>query len=420
MPHPFRKIFLISILAYPLLGLIAGVILTTLQPKVYEAKTVLQIQPRSIAIDGPGGNLIRRESEIFLHFIPTEFEVIKASRTLDAVIADLDLNSRWMLDQNAARARLAKSILVQNIKGTDLIEIRVRADSSDEARSIAVSLSETYINRRTKLETQRSEQTLEELRNAVQHQEDLVEDKRKTLTTILRTHELQLHQTQLQNTNDAYFKLQDQIIMLNGQIETLRKYDGDQLLTYASGLDLPENIIRSLHPQYLEATRKLDALKLAGLGDRHPSIKQQGEIVEGMRRDLNEGVIALRETLRAQLELVKDQVVWHTSEASWNGIMFLGPNLKEPTTPENFAEIKAELESAQRILELLKIKLIGEEMQHRISESPIIIHGEAITPESPIYPDLHRNLGIGLLSGLAAGFIITLLSFLFRRQSEAA
>jgi polysaccharide biosynthesis transport protein len=44
----------------------------------------------------------------------------------------------------------------------------------------------------------------------------------------------------------------------------LLKYDSDQLMVYAPALNLPDNIIRNLYPQYLEAKRQLDGLKISG------------------------------------------------------------------------------------------------------------------------------------------------------------
>jgi capsular exopolysaccharide synthesis family protein len=308
---------------------------------------------------------------------------------------------------------LASIIDAQNIRGTDLIEITVRASSAQDARMIAERVSEAYRSRRTKLESQRTDQALAELRDAVQKQEDSVEDKRKTLTTIIRSQGLIYQgyapglgreggftgEEESEMAARSYTQLAEQKVLLESQIETLLKYDGDQLMTYASGLDLPENIIRTLHPQYLEGKRNLDALTLGGLGERHPNVKQQREMVEGMRRDLDEGVVALRETLRAQLELATEQLarLKVTKEKT------KATAIDEGLGRHGFDDAKNDFETSQRLLEQLKIKLVGEEMQQRITENPIIVHAEPFESQSAVSPNIPLNLALGAVVGLIFG-----------------
>ncbi|MFC7339301.1 GumC family protein [Haloferula chungangensis] len=409
----YWQLFPLTITLCPLLGLLAVGILTLLQPKVYEATTVLQVRHYARPIDTPPSLGVPKGFSPTI-WCPTEFEVVKSQETLDIVIDELDLLTRWNVDRDIARRRLSENIHAQKIRESDLIEIRVHAASPEQAQNIAVTLTEVYRARRTKLETQRTEQAIAELRDAVKKQEATVEDKRKTLTTIIRNQELLLHHIQPSKTKSAYSELLEQKVLLESQIETLLKYDGDQLMTYAAGLQLPENIIRTLHPQYLEAKRTLTSLQLAGLGDAHPSVTQQKEKVDGMRRDLDEGIIALRETLRAQLELSKSKSAELESKLGRQIGTGYGIGL------HGFDDAKAEFETAQRLLEQLKIKLIAEEMQRRITESPIIIHAEPTLPEKPVYPQFLRNLTIGLLSGIALGIISPLLfsPVLMRRDSR--
>lgn len=396
-----------------LLVFMTALVITYVMPKKYEATTVLQVRPNTPAMNVLQGVVDQGRNFTSQSFFPTEFEVIKAQKTLDIVIDELELMSRWGMSREEVRRSLEEIIDAENIRGTDLIEIRVRASSAEDATLIAERVSDAYRSRRTSLENQRTETALAELRDAVQKQEDTVEDKRKALTTIIRNQELIYRglipggsrEGGLSSDEEAkmaalsFAELSEQKIMLDSQIETLLKYDGDQLMTYAAGLQLPENIIRVLHPQYLEAKRTLDALKLGGLGERHPNVKQQSEIVEGMRRDLDEGVVALRETLKAQLELatqqlsrLKEQMDEKKEKAVKQGIGLHG-----------FDDAKADFETAQRLLESLKIKLVAEEMQRRITENPIIVHAEPFRSENAVSPNIPLNLALGAVVGLIFG-----------------
>ena len=427
MSHQFRKLFLISIVVCPLLGLLTGGVFTWYQPKTYKSRCVFQLRPPSAGIlrstATPSTNPALLDSTM-----PVHLPLVTADKTLDTVIDDLSLTSRWDLNRHSTRERLLQSIQARVIPGTALVEIRVYGSSAVEAFEITERLADATLERISDLEEQRYLQALNELRDAVQKQEDTVEDKRKTLTTIIRNQEL-IHNGRASkrfrggnfSADDeakaaaaSYAELSKQRILLQNQIETLLKLDGDQLMGHVAGLQLPDNTIRTLHPRYLEAKRTLDALKIGGLGDAHPTVKQQRETIDGLREDLNEGVVALRETLRAQLELATEQMKRLRSEmkkkkdrANYSGIGIHG-----------FDDAKREFETSQRLLEQLKIKLVSEEMSHRIVEPPYIIHEDPILPDSPSYPALSTNLGIGLLGGLAAGIIAPFLTLSFLKRND--
>lgn len=390
----FWWVFLVTLVLGPFLGLFIGGITAYVAPKRYESTVVLQVRPVSTLGDPASPSATPST------FFATEFEVIRSQATLDRVIDQLDLANRWGMPRVEALENLRRSIEAKNIEGTDLIEIRVRTASPNDSKIIAKTVSEAYRGRRREIESSRSDRALEELRNAVREQEDRVEEKRKVLTQLIRSGVIYdgSHSSNAARKNAA---LETEKIKLEGQIDTLLRYDGEQLITYAAGLNLPENIVRSLHPQWLEAQRQLKATKQAGLGDSHPSVKQQENIVEGLSKDLEEGVVALRETLRAQLELVEEQAerLRIKKEADQSKKSFPG------IARVNFDDAKADFESAQSLLERLKIKLISQEMAKRISEDPIIIHSPAVESNSPASPNIPLTLFLGAAGGLALGFV---------------
>ncbi|BCX48889.1 hypothetical protein HAHE_27970 [Haloferula helveola] len=393
-----------------LLVFMTALVITYVMPKKYESSATIQVRPNIASVQVIPGMVSRDPTAGSATFFPTEFEVIKSQKTLDIVIDKLDLINHWGRDRESVRGTLQGIIGAQNIRGTDLIEIRVRTSNSADARMIADAVSDAYRERRTELENARSDQAMSELREAVRSQEDLVEEKRKVLTQLIRNEKVIYTRggngnegyTETDEARDAamqYAKLESERIKLESQIDTLLRYDGDQLITYAAGLQLPENIIRTLHPQWLDAKRQLAALQSSGLGERHPTVLQQKKMIEGLDSDLDKGVVALRETLRAQLELTKEQAERlkvkkdeEEEEAITDGI-----------ARHSFDDAKADFETAQDLLEKLKVKLISEEMQRRISEDPVIVHADPVESQAPVSPNVKLNLALGAVVGLVFG-----------------
>ena len=396
-----------------LLVFMTALVITYVTPKKYQSTATMQVRPRVASVEVLPGVVSGSAGGMTQSFFPTEFEVIKSQKTLDLVIDDLNLTNHWGKDRETVRRTLRGIIDAQNIRGTDLIEVRVRAGSASDARMIAERVSTAYRMRRTELENQRSDQALVELRDAVLAQEDLVEEKRKVLTQLIRNEKVMYTPsgsgmgqlggyTPEQEAQDAarrYADLEAEKIKLESQIETLLRYDGDQLMTYAAGLNLPENIIKSLHPQFLEAKRQLDALSLGGLGENHPNVKQQKEILAGLRRDLDQGVVALRETLLAQLELIKEQARRLKIESDEQEEEAITSGIAR----HSFEDARTDFETSQRLLEQLKVKQIGEEMQRRISEDPIIVHADPVESQVPVSPNVKLNLALGAVVGLVFG-----------------
>jgi hypothetical protein len=210
------------------------------------------------------------------------------------------------------------------------------------------------------------------LAKAVRDQEDKVEERRKVLSTIVRTKGIiykgqdSFYQTGgvdedqgARNALEVLHKIEQEKLQLESQINSLLKYDSDQLMVYASGLDLPDNNIRKLYPQYLEAKRQLDAEKAKGLGEKHPTVRMSVDQIDQMKRQLDEGVINLRSTLQAQLDLatnrlksvetMKDQ----TREES----------IKRALDAQDYVDAKKEFEKDQELLQQMKLKLMASSMK---------------------------------------------------------
>lgn len=394
-----------------LLVFMTALVITYVMPKRYQSTSILQVRPREHSMEVIQG-MGTRSRGISATFFPTQFELIKSQKTLDIVIKKLDLINHWGMDREDVRSNLQGMIATENIRGTDLIEIRVRASTPNDAKMIAERVSEAYRERRTSLESARAEQALVELREAVRAQEDLLEDKRRTLTQLIRSENViyvparnsafsggYTPQDDARSAAMRFAELEAEKIKLESQIETLLRYDGPQLMTYAAGLNLPENIIRTLHPEYLAAKRQLKVLKLGGLGERHPNVLQQGEIVAGLFRDLEQGVISLRETLGAQLELAKEQADRLEIQKDDK----LGTAVDDSIARQDFDAARNAFEVAQNLLEQLKLKLISEQIQERITDEPIVVHSVPVLSQGAVSPNIPLNLALGAVVGLIFG-----------------
>ena len=271
----------------------------------FESTALIQLRPRTPGIAVPGKERAEQvaQGQMTPQFFATEAEIAKSRNVLTKVAEQLELPKRWEMTPEQVLEELKKSIEFTNRPGTDLVDLKVRNASKEDARDIAAEVAKAYKNSRAEIEARDSERALQEFRKAVRDQEDKVEERRKLVTAIARTKGII---PTVRSGDQA--QLENQKAQLESQIKSLLNYSSDQLLVYASGLDLPDNRIKSLYPQYLEQKRSLDQIKTKGLADNHPSVQAQTKRLGDLRKQLEEGVTELRESLMTKLDSTSTQL----------------------------------------------------------------------------------------------------------------
>lgn len=394
-----------------LLVFMTAAVITYVMPKKYESEAIIEVKPRSLGIS-PLGNESARSTMMTPQFFGTEFEKIKSRNALSKVVEKLQLVNKWNVDKETAMRILKGIVNTQNIRGTDLISIRVRHTSKEDARDVTAEVARAYKAYRAEIEGRYSDKSLYELNKAVREQEDKVEERRKVLATIVRTKGI-IYKGQdsfygssgvnedqgAQSALETFNQLEQEKMQLASQINSLLKYDSDELIVYAAGLDLPDNIIKSLYPQYLELKLQLDTLKISGLGENHPTVKAAKEQIEGTKRQLHEGVVNLRATLQAQLNMAADRlksVEVRKDETREEAI-------RRGLDAQDYVDAKRDFETDQELLQKMKLEKVVLDISGKSLADSIEVHDDAQISDSPVSPNVTLNLVLGAVVGLIFG-----------------
>ncbi|MEO5915229.1 MAG: polysaccharide biosynthesis tyrosine autokinase [Luteolibacter sp.] len=395
-----------------LLVFMTAAVITYVMPKKYESEATIEVKPRSSGMSLGFGMDRSSGATMTAQFFGTEFEKIKSSNSLSKVVDNLELMNKWGVSKENAIRILKGIVNTQNIRGTDLISIRVRHTSKEDARDVTAEVAKAYKDYRSEIENKDSSKALYELNKAVRDQEDKVEERRKVLATIVRTKgiiykgqdsfygqsgvdEDQAARGALQTYND----LQTQKMQLESQINSLLKYNSEELLRYASGLELPENVIRTLYPQYLEATRVISDLKINGLGANHPRVLAAEENIRRMKQQLDEGVVNLRATLQVQLSMASDRL--KNVEMMKNDTH--EEAIKRGLDAQDYVDAKRDFETDQQLLQTMKLEQINKTITGKMPPDSIVVHEEPQISDSPVSPNVTLNLVLGAVVGLIFG-----------------
>ncbi|MEI6655754.1 MAG: GNVR domain-containing protein [Verrucomicrobiota bacterium] len=184
----FRRwwwVFLVLMPVGPVLGLLTAAVVTYVTPKMYESRAKIEVRPRMVYWDG-----VAQDSRDFSSFYISEADKIKSRNALKKVIDNLDLTRQWGVDRETALEMLLAMVSTKEIKGRDVISIRVMCADKAAARDIATEVVRCYRDYRDEVDAREVAMALEELKKAVVAQEKIVEERRKVLADLVRDKEI--------------------------------------------------------------------------------------------------------------------------------------------------------------------------------------------------------------------------------------
>lgn len=229
--------------------------------------------------------------------------------------------------------------------------------------------AETEVNESPQTNIQAQE--FAKLEKMVRNQEDRVEACRKHLAILCSEKRVVYHPGSIgdgtspltDRANHLAMKraeIECERIMVASQVEAIGNYDGEQLCTLAVSSNLPDNPIKTLYPKLLEARRELTAMMHSGRGANDPAVQQQVQRVEGLTKDLNEGVEAVRFTLQARLQILtaQEKQLGMELEALQNAVVDRGLELMDVDNAWRTYEV--ERARFERLKDTLANQVVGD------------------------------------------------------------
>lgn len=158
-------------------GLLVMAVVNYVTPEQYESEAIIEVKPQIDFETFP--------SQVVPMFLATEFNKIKSRASLAEVVKKLELSNQWGMNQDAVIRILKEIVITENIRGTDLIAIRVRHTDRELTRDIAAEVAKIYRDYRAEMVKRDSNRRLSELNKAVKDQDEKVEERRKIYAKLL-------------------------------------------------------------------------------------------------------------------------------------------------------------------------------------------------------------------------------------------
>jgi uncharacterized protein involved in exopolysaccharide biosynthesis len=399
-----------------LVGFLGGVVASYVVARQFESRAVVQVMPATgadaLVVSGDAVRQVGPEQ-----FFATESEVIRARKTLERVVEHLDLATRWNVAPDDCVAILKDSVRVGQIRGTDLIEVRVRHASAEDAKLLAEQVVTQYRDRRNEGEMERARKILAAMDENLRRQQEIVDEKRKALDTVVQAvgisifdpekgDKLEQEMARIYQAAERNFEeLDRERESLELQVKQLVDLNNEELLAYAAGLQLPQNGVTARYEEYRSELVKLHDLQDDGLADAHPRVVAQRVRVDVLRKDLDRAVNILREVLKTQLDLVDSRL----------GKMRRVLEERRKRTgdqgagEEDYLIAKRDYEEALAVFQHQKLAQSERRIMAAIPKSPVTIHEMPKIGRNPVTPKVGLYLGGGALGGAALGFVLAVM-----------
>lgn len=219
---------------------------------------------------------------------------------------------------NITPEALSSTLKIEQIPNTDLLTITAYHDDEKQPKANVKTLLDTYRAHRKKIKITAATGSLKALDQQIRRQSNIVQKNQKDIPIRAYgiphfdgNHPSPLAATEEQMFQSARQKLADfetQRDQIEIQIKKLAEMPSDDLVTYASGLDLPENQVTYYFTQHREALKSKRELLASGRDEKDPDIIAIQEKADGAMQYAEKEATTLVAVLKTKLALINRQV----------------------------------------------------------------------------------------------------------------
>ncbi len=402
------------------MAVVATGVITYVMPKKFESKAVIQVKSSFRVGTALGHDSLMAPLNTPQHFTTSEFEVMRAQLTLKIVVQRLNLTALWGVTEDEAINLLRTMITTQNIRGTDLIEIRVRHTDPVVTRDVAKGVYEAYKKRREDKVRSIAEEGMRELEKAILDQSDVVEEKRKQRDNLLRRNPTMIPESTTVPTNmEQMQQIRDQerssavtaLAELDTLIKMIDSLGPQEALSYVANLASAGDDFKLAYQEYQQQEQLLAGMTVEG--DQSERIAQQAK-VESLKALSTSNLASFKDSLKltrdskaaALADLEKH--LTETKEAAVNQVILMN----------SIQGVQKEFETKQAMLDRMSERLAMERINLKQPMELVVLHEEPVVAFDPYSPNVSLNMFIGALAGLALGLLIALMMRLFQGRCK--
>ena len=404
----------IIILAFLLVVVTAGVT-TYFLPRQYESNVIIEVEQNEqkirIFTEGYQGAM-----GMDPRFATTQFQIIQRKEMLYPVIEALQLVERWSEEfgvrtPEQAYFKLRGMINVREVRNTNLLQIGVESTDPQEASDLANSIAQEYQKKRIEEQQKIIARSLATLEDEVSKQRTKVQQANEEMSRI-RTElgitdlnpdsledPMQSQETVLAQQEGLVNESRIRASNLRSKYIEIEKLSGDELMRSLPTLEIEDQTVATILPQYQEISSELARALQSGLGPRHPTILSLAAKKSTYEQQLTEQINSIRRTLAANLQITERSMSKMEEELEAARL----EQREAKTRGSEYGRAKNSYIQAKKVLEAAELRLSTETMQRSMPMSPARIWEIAEPSSAPSKPKVLLNMALAVVVGLIVG-----------------
>lgn len=396
----------------------AGLLYSKSSTKIYQASSLLQIDPHAIeplgqkpddVMDmGAGSYWDTRD------YYETQYKVISSNHVLGAVVRKLALtHDKTFMGKNKPTEEEAINLLhskvtVDPVRNSRLVYIRVDDPDPKRAQRICDAIANTYKDQNLETAQTATSDAVVWLNGQIDHVKNDLESDENSLyefkqrnnlpsTSINEASNMLRVEMQELDTSLTHTKTKRaEIAAREAELAKVNPDNPDQLP--ASEL-LSSQFLQSLRTEYQKAVDDRAALIASGKGEGHPLTKEATERVEKTRKALLDEVHNIQGAVAHDLAIIVRQEGTEQKLFDDTRERAVDLNMKEI----EYHRLDRSREHDEKLYTLLIERMKEADLARMMRANNIHIVDAAAEPMSPIRPRTSVNFAIALLLGLALG-----------------
>jgi capsular exopolysaccharide synthesis family protein len=410
----FRHIYHLLLLRWWVIAIITG--LCTLaaagwvmrQPKIYEARAVLQVQQQEQQISNIEG--VVQDNPSSIDFINTVVQALTSRNLMIRVVDANRLRENPAFTAPGSRPteiqladKLRSKVKVALRRGTRLIDITVSDRDPVMARDLASSVVREFLKENfsqrlavSKVATEFLKEEADKLKKKLEESELKLQRYKEQNRAVSLEDRQNITVERLREVSTKVTEANSQRLRLEADIEQVRKVgpqNTDELLRIRSVAELPQ--VATARAQLGEANTELDALQ-ERYGHKHPKLIAALKRIESLRATLAINAAKAGEILQRQYDAAVQ------TESKLAGALEEQENaaleLNKIAIPYNV--LQRDVESDRSLYESLLQRMKETSVTGPVEQAPYTLVEEPMVPSYPSKPNVRRTVTLAFAFSL--------------------
>jgi capsular exopolysaccharide synthesis family protein len=413
-----------TVVAFVVLGGGISLVYSKSIRKVYEAASLVEINPR--ASQPLGEETGKGELDLGTLFwdptqyYQTQYKIIGSIPVLRAAAEAVSLPTDYAffglaappaqpITLDNAGAALQRHLAVEPVKQSSLVFIKIDDTDPKRAKRLADAVANAYVEQNLQTAVNASSEAvvwlegqIDHLRSELEHDENQLNDfkERNSLPSLSINEGSNMLRFEMQEFDAALTHTRTRKAELIARKAELDKIGNDDPDSVPASELLPNIVLKTLSDDYHKAEGEHAGLLAMGKGEHHPLVMEANERLQKAKKDLLNEVANIRDGVGHDLAVVEKQEEGEAALFNEAKRRAVDLNMKEI----EYHRLDRSRQENEKLYSLLLARMKETDLARMMRANNLRIVEAASLPVVPVRPRVGVNLAVGIIIGFIVGF----------------